>query len=81
MMQPPPYGSSYDQLLAHLHKQVRDEDVEGKILRLLQNVFEKALITVENPVLARPERQQIFRTVMGEVLNKVTEQINKGNHA
>jgi hypothetical protein len=80
MMQPPPYGSSYDLLLVLLRQRVRDQDIEGRILVLLQNGFEKAL-TVESPVLARPERQRLFQTVMGEVLNKVTERINKGDHA
>ena len=80
MMQPPPYGSSYDQLLAWLRQRVRDENIEGKILELLQSGFEKAL-RVESVTLARPERERLFQTVMGEVLNKVTERINKGDHA
>lgn len=80
MMQPPPYGSSYDQILALLRQRVRDQDIEGRILELLQNGFEKALMP-ESAVLARPERQRLFQTVMGEVLHKVTERINKGDHA
>lgn len=80
MMQPPPYGNSHDLLLAVLRQQVRDQDIEGKILELLQSGFERAL-RVESAVLARSERERLFRTVMGEVLNKVTERINKGDHA
>jgi hypothetical protein len=80
MMQPPPYGNSHDLLLAVLRQQVRDQDIEGKILELLQSGFERAL-RVESAVLARSERERLFRTVMGEVLNKVTERINKDDHA
>ncbi len=79
MMQPPPYGSSYDQILARLRQRVRDQNIEEQILKLLQDGFEKALMP-ESAVLARPERERLFRTVMGEVLNKVTERI-KGDHA
>lgn len=79
MMQPPPYGSSYDLLLSILRQQMRDQDVEGKILELLQSGFEKAL-TVESAVLARPERERLFQTITGEVLKKVTERI-KGDNA
>jgi hypothetical protein len=79
MMQPPPYGSSYDQVLAHLRKQVHDQDIEGRVLALLQSGFENAL-EVESGVLSRPERDRLFQTVMGEVLDKVTGQI-KGAHA
>jgi hypothetical protein len=79
MIQPPPYGNSYDQVLARLRKQVRDQDLEGRILELLQNGFENAL-NGESTVLARPERERLFQTIAGEVLNKVTERI-KGDHA
>lgn len=80
MMQPPPYGSSYDQLLAHLRKQVRDQNIEGKVLELLQNGFENAL-EAEKLMLAPVEKEKLFKTIIGEVLDKVTEQINKGAHA
>jgi len=80
MMLPTPYGNSYEQISAHLRQQMRDEKIEGKILELLQSGFEKAL-RIESVVLARPERERLFRTITGEVLNKVTEQLNKGNHA
>ena len=80
MMQPPPYGHSHDLLLAVLRKQMRDQNVEEKILELLQSRFEKAL-RVESAVLARPERERLFQTITGEVLNSVIKQINKGDHA
>lgn len=80
MMQPPPYGSDYDQLLARLRKQVREQNTEGRVLELLQNVFENAL-KPENLMLAPAEKEKLLKTIIGEVLNKVTERINKGDHA
>ncbi len=80
MMQPPPYGNSYDQLVARLRKQVHYQNLDGRILELLQSGFESAL-KKENLTLARPERERLSQTIMIEVLNKVTEQINKGKHA
>lgn len=80
MMQPPPYGSDYDQLLARLRKQVREQNIEGRVLELLQNVFENAL-KPENLMLAPAEKEKLLKTIIGEVLNKVTERINKGDHA
>jgi hypothetical protein len=46
----------------------------------LRGAFEKAL-KAENLVLTRLEKERLLRTIMGEVLNKVTEQINKGDNA
>jgi hypothetical protein len=80
MMQPPPYGSSHDQFWARLRQRMHDQKLEETILELLQSGFEKAL-PAESVVLARPEREWLFRTVAGEVLNKATERINKGDHA
>jgi hypothetical protein len=80
MMQPPPYGSYYDQLLARLRKQVRDQEIDVEILTLLRGAFDKAM-EAENLVITRVEKEPFLRIIMGEVLNKVTEQINKGDHA
>jgi hypothetical protein len=80
MIQPPPYGNSYDQLLALLRQRVRDQNVEEKILEHLQSSFEQAL-RIESAVLALPERERLFRTIAGEVLDKVRERVDKGDHA
>ena len=80
MMQPPPYGNSYDQVLARLRTQVREQNIEERILELLQNGFEKALAP-ESAVLARPERVRLFHTIAREVLNNVAERLDKGDHA
>ncbi len=83
MMQPPPYGNSYEQLVARLRQRVRDQNLEKKILELLQNGLEDAL-QKENLTLARPEREQLSRqlsqTTLIEILNQVIERI-KGAHA
>lgn len=80
MMQSPPYGNSYDQLLVLLRQRVRDQNVEEKILEHLQSGFEQAL-RIESAVLALPERERLFRTIAGEVLDKVRERVNKSDHA
>ena len=80
MVQPPPYGNSHDQFLARLRQRIREQKPEETILELLQSGFERAL-PAESVVLARPERDWLFRTVAREVLNKVTERIHKGDHA
>jgi hypothetical protein len=83
MMQPPPYGNSYEQLVARMRQRVRDQNLEEKILELLQSALGNALQS-ENLTLARPERerlsQQLSQTILVEVLNKVIERI-KGAHA
>lgn len=80
MMEPPPYGSFHDRLVARLRRQVRRQKVEVEILKLLQDAFDQAL-QAENLELPRLHKEQLWQTVMGEVLNKVAEQFKKGDHA
>lgn len=80
MMQSPPYGSQYEQLLARMRKHVRDQEIEAGILTLLRSASGKAL-KAQSVVLSRPERERLSQTIMKEVLNEVIERIDKGNNA
>jgi hypothetical protein len=79
-MEPPPYGSFQDRLIARLQRQVRQQKVDVEILKLLQDAFDQAL-KAENLEFPRLQKEQLLQTIMGEVLNKVAEQLNKGDHA
>ncbi len=80
MMQPPPYGSSYEQLLVRLRAQVRDQNIDEEILGLLRAALEKAL-KAQNVVLSGPEIERLSQIVTKEVLNKIMEQLDKGEDA
>jgi hypothetical protein len=79
-MQQPFFGSSYEELLAQMRKQVRDQKLSEQILTTLRSAFETAL-QAQNIVIARPERERLAQTILQEVLNVVMEKVKKGDHA
>ncbi len=81
MMQPPPYGSSYDQLLAHLRVHVHDQGTDMEILRLLRNAVEEALKAQKNLVLSSQERRRLSQAAMKAVLNRMIQQVDQDDHA
>ena len=75
-MQPFNYSSSYEEFLARLRKNLRDQNVSENILSLLKNAFEKAL-NEQNVVLSRQERVRAYHTVSKELLTELLKQFDK----
>ena len=75
-MQPFNYSSSYEEFLARLRKNLRDQNVSENILSLLKNAFEKAL-NEQNVVLSRQERVRAYHTVSKEILTQLLNQFDK----
>ncbi len=80
MQQSFPAGSSYEELLIQIRKQIRDQNLNEQILTLLRDALEEAL-KAQNVVLSRPEIERLSQMITKEVLSKVIEQVNKGDHA
>ncbi len=80
MMQPPPYGSSYDKLLARLWEHMRDQGTDQEILQLLRNAVAGAL-QAQNLVLSPPESQRLSQAAMKAVLNRMLKQVDQEDHA
>ena len=75
-MQPFNYSSSYEEFLARLRKNLRDQNVSENILSLLKNAFEKAL-NEQNVVLSRQERVRAYHTVSKEILTQLLNQFDR----
>ena len=75
-MQPSPYGSSYEQLLAQVRNHLRDQEVGEEVFSLLQNASKKAL-AAQNIVLSPKEKDRLFQTVQKEILNDLLSQLDK----
>jgi hypothetical protein len=73
-------GSSYEELMTRIRKQVQDQKLSEEILKLLRDASEAAL-KAQGLVLSRPERERLSQTIMKEVLSEVMEQVNKGENA
>ncbi len=80
MMQPPPYGSLYDQLLARLREHVHDQGTDLEILKLLRNAVQDAL-EAQKLVLSSVESERVSQAAMKEVLSRMIQQVDSGNHA
>ncbi len=80
MMQPPPYGSSYDKLLARLREHVHDQGTDLEILKLLRNAVQDAL-EAQKLVLSSVESERVSQAAMKEVLSRMIQQMDSGNHA
>ena len=65
---------SYDDLIKRMTRRVQDNQVDNRIIEILQQVFEKEL-GKENIVLSRRERirlfQQVTKAILTEVLGKI----------
>ncbi len=80
MMQPPPYSSSYDQLLARLREHVHDQGTDLEILKLLRNAVQDAL-EAQKLVLSPVESERVSQAAMKEVLSRMIQQVDSSNHA
>ncbi len=70
-----PFGNEevpgpYQGLLMRLTRNVRDSGLEGDILKLAQETFEKKL-GAEHLVLSKPERVRLFRQVTKTILTEI----------
>jgi hypothetical protein len=75
-MLPSTYGSSYEQLLAQMRKNLRDLKVSEEMYLLLQSASGNAF-AVQDVVLSTKEKERLFRTVQKEVLTELLEQLDK----
>ena len=75
-MEPLPYGSSYEKLLARVRKGLRDQNISEEVLALLENSFEKAL-SEQKIILSRKERDRFFQSLSKEILAELLNQFDK----
>jgi hypothetical protein len=80
MQQSFPAGSSFEELLIQIRKQIRAQKVSEQILALLREALASTL-KAQNVVLSHPEIERLSQIIMKEVLNKVMEQVDKGENA
>jgi hypothetical protein len=66
------YSSSYEDFLARMRVNLRDQNVSQDIYTLLKNGFEKAL-NAQNIVLSRQERARSFQVLSKEILSELTD--------
>lgn len=70
------YSGSYEEFLARMRKNLRDQNISEDILALLKNGFEKAL-NGQNIVLSRKERVRTFQNLSKEMLADVMNQLGE----
>jgi len=75
-MQPFHYSDSYEEFLARMRKNLRDQNISEDIFTLLKNGIEKAL-NEQNVVLSRKERVLSFQTLSKEILVELMNQLDK----
>lgn len=80
MMQPPPYGSSYDKLLARLREHVHDQGTDLEILKLLRKAVKEAL-DAQKLVLSPVESERVSQAAMKDLLSRMIQQADSGSHA
>lgn len=79
MINPPnsyPDSGSFDDVLERMTRHIRHDEVDSRILEILQGVFEKELGR-ENAMLSRPDRVHLFREIVKTVMNDVLGQIDR----
>ncbi len=80
MMQPPPYGSTYDKLLARLREHVHDQGTDLEILKLLRSAVKEAL-EAQKLVLSPVENERVSQAAVKDVLSRMIQQMDSGNDA
>lgn len=70
------YSGSYEEFLARMRKNLRDQNISEDILALLKSGFEKAL-NGQNIVLSRKERVRTFQNLSKEMLADVMNQLGE----
>jgi hypothetical protein len=77
MFDPPnplPNPGSYVDLLKRMTRSIHQTQVDGRILELMQQTYERELAKL-NVVLSRPERERLFRQVTKAVLTGILQKI------
>ena len=74
-MEPFNYSSSYEDFLARMRVNLRDQNLSQDIYTRLKNGFEKAL-SAQNIVLSRQERARSFQILSMEILSELTNRFN-----
>jgi len=74
-MEPFNYSSSYEDFLARMRVNLRDQNISQDIYTLLKNGFEKAL-NVQNIILSRQERARSFQVLSKEILSELTDRFD-----
>ncbi len=74
-MEPFNYSSSYEDFLARMRVNLRDQNISQDIYTLLKNGFEKAL-NAQNIVLSRQERARSFQVLSREILSELTDRFD-----
>lgn len=70
------YSGSYDDLLKLMTRHARKNEIDNKILEIVQQFFEKEL-SEEHMVLSRPERVRLFQQVTKAILTDVLGKTDK----
>jgi len=79
MMQPS-YNNSFDQLMAQVRKDLREQRIEEDLIALVRGSMERAL-NAQNVVLSRVEKERLLTDVMRSVLADVLARMGTGKNA